>query len=83
MDFVKKHIVGTNKIKETIPNFKEDYVLYILASALEEEKINKAKEILEVIKPDMEVRYDTISLNVTAHAGPGALGIAIMKKYKM
>ena len=69
--------------EETIPNFKEDYVLYILASALEEEKINKAKEILEVIKPDMEVRYDTLSLNVTAHAGPGALGISIMKKYKM
>ena len=69
--------------EETIPNLKEDYVLYILASALEEEKINKAKEILEIIKPEMEIRYDTISLNVTAHAGPGALGIAIMKKYKV
>jgi fatty acid-binding protein DegV len=66
---------------KTIPSFKEDYVLVILSASKDEEKINKAKEILDIINPGMEIIFRNLSLNVTAHTGPGVIGLGIMKKY--
>ena len=66
---------------KTIPSFKEDYVLVVLSASKDEEKINKAKEILDIINPGMEIIFRNLSLNVTAHTGPGVIGLGIMKKY--
>ena len=41
----------------------------------------KAKEILDIINPGMEIIFRNLSLNVTAHTGPGVIGLGIMKKY--
>ena len=59
---------------KNIPSFKEDYVLVVLSASDDFEKINKAKEILDII-------FRNLSLNVTAHTGPGVIGLGIMKKY--
>ena len=64
-----------------IPSFKEDYVLVVLSASDDFEKINKAKEILDIINPGMEIIFRNLSLNVTAHTGPGVIGLGIMKKY--
>ena len=69
--------------KKNIPTLKDEYTLVVLTSSNEEDKIEKAKEILQIINPEMEVIYRNLSLNVTAHAGPGVIGLAIMKKYEM
>lgn len=66
---------------KNIPSFKEDYVLVVLSSSDDFEKINKAKEILDIINPGMEIIFRNLSLNVTAHTGPGVIGLGIMKKY--
>lgn len=66
---------------KTIPSFKEDYVLVVLSASDDFEKINKAKEILDIINPGMEIIFRNLSLNVTAHTGPGVIGLGIMKKY--
>ena len=70
--------------KKKIPTLKEDYVLVVLTSSEQDEaKMEKAKEILQIINPEMEIIFRHFSLNVTAHAGPGVVGLAIMKKYEM
>ena len=66
---------------KNIPSFKEDYVLVVLSASDDFEKINKAKEILDIINPGMEIIFRNLSLNVTAHTGPGVIGLGIMKKY--
>ncbi len=66
---------------KNIPSFKEDYVLVVLSASDDFEKINKAKEILDIINPGMEIILRNLSLNVTAHTGPGVIGLGIMKKY--
>lgn len=66
---------------KNIPSFKEDYVLVVLSASDDFEKINKAKEILDIINPGMEIIFSNLSLNVTAHTGPGVIGLGIMKKY--
>jgi len=66
---------------KNIPSFKEDYVLVVLSASDDFEKINKAKEIIDIINPGMEIIFRNLSLNVTAHTGPGVIGLGIMKKY--
>lgn len=75
----------TNALKEwleSIENIKENYSLLILwndnASL---EKVEKIKAIIKEYAPDMDVVLGNISLNVTAHAGPGTVALGILKKY--
>lgn len=77
----KAFMTSFEEWNNTIPSFKEDYVLVILSASKDEEKINKAKEILDIINPGMEIIFRNLSLNVTAHTGPGVIGLGIMKKY--
>lgn len=77
----KAFMTSFEEWNKTIPSFKEDYVLVILSASKDEEKINKAKEILDIINPGMEIIFRNLSLNVTAHTGPGVIGLGIMKKY--
>ncbi len=77
----KAFMTNFEEWNKTIPSFKEDYVLVVLSASKDEEKINKAKEILDIINPGMEIIFRNLSLNVTAHTGPGVIGLGIMKKY--
>ena len=77
----KAFMTNFEEWNKTIPSFKEDYVLVILSASKDEEKIDKAKEILDIINPGMEIIFRNLSLNVTAHTGPGVIGLGIMKKY--
>ena len=45
-----------------------------------EEKVNKVAEILKEYAPEMTFSASRISLNVTAHTGPGTVGLGYMKK---
>ena len=80
----KAFMTNFEEWKKNIPTLKEDYVLVVLTSSEQDEaKMEKAKEILQIINPEMEIIFRHFSLNVTAHAGPGVVGLAIMKKYEM
>lgn len=67
--------------EDTIENFKENYSLVIMSSDdAVEEKVNKVAEILKEYAPEMAYFSSRISLNVTAHTGPGTVGLGYMKK---
>ena len=42
----------------------------------------KAIAILNSFAPNIEYNFSNLSLNVTAHAGPGTIGLGLVKKYK-
>lgn len=67
--------------ESSIDNFKENYSLVIMSSDdAVEEKVNKVAEILKEYAPGMAYCTSRISLNVTAHTGPGTIGLGYMKK---
>lgn len=66
---------------ETIPNFINDYELMVLATDDHSQHLlDKVIEIVKECAPEMEYKETKISLNVTAHAGPGTVGVGIIKK---
>lgn len=77
----KAFINAFNEWKEKIPNFESQYNLAIISSdSSNQEKINKVHSILKDFIGNMNIGFSKISLNVTAHTGPGTIGIGIIKK---
>lgn len=74
-----------NTLKEWQDKYQDkinDYQLMILSSGpLDEEKKAKAKAVINEFAKGMELIFCNISLNVTAHAGPGTIGLGLVKKF--
>lgn len=80
----KVFISAYNEWKDTIKNFETDYKLMIMSSdSSNNEKVAKVSAILKEFTGDMEIGFANLSLNVTAHTGPGTMGLGIVKKIKM
>lgn len=78
----KAFIQTLQEWKEKYENIENDYTLTILSSGpLSPDKKEKAIAILNNFAPNMEYNFSNLSLNVTAHAGPGTIGLGLVKKY--
>ena len=63
------------------PDFDSKYDFVILSSDSKcEERVQKMEAIIKEFAPNANYRMDCLSLNVTAHTGPGTAGIGIIKK---
>ena len=77
----KAFITAIEEWKEKIPNLEKDYVMLILETDHnEKEKKEQAKELVKEMLPNIDIEESFMSLNVTAHAGPGTVGLGILKK---
>ena len=66
------------------PNFDEIYDFVILRSDSKcDERAQKMAAIIEEFAPNAKYSIDCLSLNVTAHTGPGTAGIGIIKKVNL
>ena len=80
----KAFITAFNEWEANIKNFKEEYDLVLLSSdAANKDRIEKVESILKEFIKGMNVIHTNLSLNVTAHVGPGTIGFGINKKIKM
>lgn len=69
---------------ENLQDFENNYDLVIITS--DDGNQSKIKQIEEIIQENTtNMQYDVryLSLNVIAHAGPGTVGIGIIKKWKL
>lgn len=75
-----------NAIKEWLDNIKdfdETYSFVIVyTDDLCKEKVARAKDLIKELAPKAKIEVSPLSLNVTAHTGPGTVGIGIKKRYK-
>ena len=73
-----------NTLKEWQDKYQDkinEYQLVILSSGpLDAEKKNKVSAVINEFAKGMELIFSNISLNVTAHAGPGTIGLGLIKK---
>lgn len=77
----KAIVTAINEWKENIPNLKDEYDFIVLATDDHSQHLlDKVIEIVKEIAPEMNYKEVKISLNVTAHAGPGTVGLGIAKK---
>ena len=74
-----------NTLKEWQDKYQDkinEYQLVILSSGpLDEEKKNKASAVINEFAKGMELIFSNLSLNVTAHTGPGTIGLGLVKKF--
>lgn len=68
---------------EKIPELKENYKIIVLcADKQTKDKVNKAELLIQEYTNGMDYIIANLSLNVTAHTGPGTIGFGIIKNYK-
>lgn len=80
----KAFVNGIKEWEDNIPNLHQDYRVLVLSSDSKcDAKVEAAVEIVKEYLPDMDVSTGRLSLNVTAHTGPGTMGISILKKTKL
>lgn len=77
----KAFINAINEWKEKIKDLKENYdFIVVYADKFTIEQENKIKSLIDDYAPNMNYMVKRLSLNVTAHAGPGTIGLGIIKK---
>ena len=78
---MQKAIITAIKEFKERPNFDKEYDFVILRSDEQcADRVNRIAELLKEFAPESNYSIEKLSLNVTAHTGPGTCGLGIIKK---